>query len=71
MQVVSEHACPRCGVLTGGTPYDRRERRIKDLPFGHRPLIVLWRKRRYRFPEPQCSQQVFTERSAQIPHGIG
>ena len=67
MQVADEHACPRCGVLVDGKPYDLRESRIKDLPFGHRPLEVVWRKRRYRCAEQRCSQRVFTERSVQVP----
>ena len=67
MQAATEHPCPRCGVLVEGKPYDRRESRIKDLPFGQRPLEVLWRKRRYRCPEPACLQQVFPERSEQVP----
>jgi transposase len=48
MQIAVEHACPRCGVLVGGKPYDVRESRVKDLPMGHRALHVIWRKRRYR-----------------------
>lgn len=40
------HACPGCGVFAQAKPYDVRESRIKDLPFGHRPLSVTWRKRR-------------------------
>ncbi len=67
MQVADEHACPRCGVLVGGKPYDVRESRVKDLPFGHRPLEVIWRKRRYRCAERRCPQRVFTERSGQVP----
>src|SRR5512135_520470 len=67
MQRAAEHGCPRCGVLVGGKPYDLRESRIKDLPVGHRPLAVVWRKRRYRCPERRCAQQVFTERSVQVP----
>jgi transposase len=67
MQEADEHACPRCGVLVGGRPYDVRESRIKDLPFGDRPVQVIWRKRRYRCPEPDCPQRVFTERSDQVP----
>jgi len=67
MQVVDEHACPRCGVLIGGKPCDLRESWITDLPFGHRPLEVVWRKRRYRCLERGCPQRVFTERSVQIP----
>lgn len=41
MQTGEEHACPCCGVLAGGKPYDVRESRIKDLPMGHRPLHVI------------------------------
>jgi transposase len=67
MQVADEHACPRCGVLVGGRPYDVRESRITDVPFGQRPLLVIWRKRRYRCGELQCPQRVFTERSGQVP----
>lgn len=67
MQTAAEHVCPRCGVLVGGKPYDHRQSRIKDLPFGARPLEVVWRKRRYRCLEPACRQRMFTERSAQVP----
>jgi transposase len=67
MQIADEHGCPRCGVLVGGKPYDLRGVGIKDLPVGHRPLEVAWRKRRYRCGEPSCPQRVFTERSEQIP----
>lgn len=67
MQAAEEHGCPRCGVVVGGRPYDVREARVKDLPVGHRPLLVVWRKRRYRCSEPRCPQRVFTERSEQVP----
>jgi len=66
-QVAVEHACPRCGVLVGGQPFDVRESRVKDLPMGHRPVHVIWRKRRYRCRESACAQRVFVERSVQIP----
>jgi transposase len=66
-QTADEHACPRCGVLVNGKPYDLRESRVKDLPMGHRRLEVIWRKRRYRCWEQRCPQRVFTERSAQVP----
>ncbi|MBA3800362.1 MAG: ISL3 family transposase [Geodermatophilaceae bacterium] len=67
MQAADEHACPRCGVLVGPKPYDVRESRIKDLPLGHRPPQVVWRKRRYRCGEARCARRVFTERSVQVP----
>jgi transposase len=54
MQADDEHGCPRCWVFVGGRPYDLREMRIKDLPMGHRPLEVVWRKRRYRCRESAC-----------------
>jgi len=66
-QIAGEHPCPRCGVIVGGKPYDVRCSRVKDLPVGHRPVAVIWRKRRYRCAERRCGQRVFTERSAQIP----
>jgi len=37
------------------------------LPFGHRPLRIIWRKRRYLCSEPACPRRVFTEVSEQIP----
>ena len=43
MGVSGEHACPRCGVLVGGRPYDLRCSRVKDLPVGHRRIEVVWR----------------------------
>lgn len=33
---------------------------------GHRPLQVVWRKRRYHCLERRCAQRFFTERSAQV-----
>ncbi len=67
MQSADEHACPRCGVLVGGRPFDVRPSRVKDLPVGHRRVEVIWRKRRYRCRESVCAQRVFVERSVQIP----
>jgi transposase len=61
-----EHACPDCGVLAA-KPYDVRESQVKDLPFGQRPLTVIWRKRRFLCREPACARRVFTETSGQIP----
>jgi transposase len=69
MQVAEEHGCPRCGVMVSGKPYDVRESRIKDLPFGERRLVVIWRKRRYRCPRRDCQQRLFVERSSEIRPG--
>src|SRR5512135_1346226 len=67
MQSAGEHACPTCGVLIGGRPYDTRAMQLKDLPFGSQPLLVIRRKRRYRCTVPACRQQVFTKRSTEVP----
>ena len=69
MQVAEEHGCPRCGVMVSGKPYDVRESRIKDLPFGERRLVVIWRKRRYRCPRRDCQQRLFVERSSEVRPG--
>ncbi len=66
MQAAAEHGCPRCGVVVGGRPYDVRESRVTDLPFGERALVVVWRKRRYRCQVSSCRQKLFVERSDQI-----
>ena len=65
MQSVDEHGCPRCGVVAS-IVFDEGEQRVKDLPFGERRLVVVWRKRRYRCREDACDQRVFVERSEQI-----
>ena len=66
MQVHDEHGCPRCGTIVAGRPYDVRESVVRDLPFGEHPLVVVWRKRRYRCPQEWCEQRVFVERSDEI-----
>lgn len=40
MGVADVHGCPDCAVIAG-TPYDYRDRVIKDLPFGQRPLVLV------------------------------
>jgi transposase len=65
MQSVDEHGCPLCGVVAD-VVFDEREQRVKDVPFGERRLVVVWRKRRYRCGERACAQRVFVERSDEI-----
>ncbi|HLZ38469.1 MAG TPA: ISL3 family transposase, partial [Mycobacteriales bacterium] len=67
MQSADEHACQRCGVLVVRQAVRRAGVAHQDLPMGHRPLEVIWRKRRYRCAERGCPQRVFTERSDQVP----
>lgn len=39
---------------------------MKDLPFGERALVVIWRKRCYRCLEPTCRRRFSVERSSEI-----
>ncbi len=66
MGLADEHACPSCGVLVSKV-FQLREMALKDLPFGHRPLVLRWRKRRYACPEPRCPRRTFTETSTEVP----
>ena len=60
MTAPAERACTRCGLLQPGRVHDHRLSRLKDVPFGDRPLRVWWRKRRFRCAGPPCGR-VFTE----------
>lgn len=72
MGLADVHGCRRCGELQSKV-FDVQESRIKDLPFGHGPLTVTWRKRRYRCLDARCPARVFTETSVQVPlqHRLG
>jgi len=56
--------CAGCGVPA--TPHGRREVRVRDLPIGGRPVVLLWRKRLWRCREPACSVRTWTERTPAI-----
>jgi transposase len=66
MGVADVHGCPDCAVIAGD-PYDYRDRVIKDLPFGQRPLMLVWHQRRFACDEDQCQRKIFSETSVQIP----
>jgi hypothetical protein len=66
MQVADAYGCPRCGVVVGGKPFDVPESPIENVPFGERPLVVIWRERRYRCSEPACPQNLFVQRRDEI-----
>ena len=51
--------CAGCGVPA--TPHGRREVRVRDLPIGGRPVVLLWRKRLWRCREPACGVRTWTE----------
>jgi|GEM_PF-1133074 len=51
--------CPECGVVAQG--HGRSVVQVRDLPFGGRPVRLLWRKRRFICPEPECPKGSFTD----------
>jgi transposase len=56
--------CTSCGVRA--TLHGRRTVRVRDLPAGGRPVVLLWRKRVWRCAEPACGVRTWTERMAAI-----
>lgn len=54
--------CPSCG--SQAEPKDRRTSTIRDLPLGHNPLVLLWKKRVWSCTNPQCQQVTWTETSS-------
>jgi transposase len=56
--------CVGCGVRA--TPHGRRTVRVRDLPLGGRPVVLLWRKRLWRCREPACRVRTWTEQAAAI-----
>jgi len=55
----SVEGCHGCGVLASS--HGRREQALHDAPFGHRRVLVRWRKRVWRCREPACPVGTFTE----------
>lgn len=56
--------CPACGVVAHR--HGRREVRLVDAPAFGRPTTVVWRKRRWRCPEPACPVGVFSEQDERV-----
>jgi transposase len=56
--------CAGCGVPA--KPHGRREVRVRDLPIGGRPVVLLWRKSLWRCREPACTVRTWTERVTAI-----
>jgi transposase len=52
--------CAGCGVRA--TPHGRRVVRVRDLPVGGRPVMLVWRKRIWRCRELACKVRTWTER---------
>ncbi len=66
--------CAGCEVRA--VPHGRRRTRVRDLPYGGRPVTLVWLKRLWRCPEP--AREVWTwsrqrpgqEGQASIGHGF-
>ncbi len=56
--------CPRCGVRA--ELHDRRPRLVRDLPISGRPVLLVWHKRVWRCPEPDCGQRTWSEHTPAI-----
>jgi transposase len=61
-------ACPTCGVFAT-VPKGWATTRPRDLPYGQRPVHLIWRKRRWYCREAACPRASFTESVAQVPPG--
>ena len=51
--------CPSCGVRATG--HGRSVVQVRDLPFGGRPVRLVWRKRRWLCTDADCEAKSFTE----------
>ena len=56
--------CPSCGVAASA--HDRREVRVRDLPSGGRPVVLVWSKRVWRCEDPDCTTRTWTESNPAI-----
>ncbi len=56
--------CPGCG--TRAVSKGRREVRVRDLPAGGRRVVVVWRKRIWRCPDPDCDAATWSEQADAI-----
>ncbi len=56
--------CGECGVRAEAQ--DRVRVDVRDLPFGGRPMRLVWMKRRWRCTDPDCSVKTWTEESDHV-----
>ncbi len=62
--------CPTCGTVAEA--HSRRVVRLVDAPCFDTPVVLLWRKRRYRCREDACEVRTFTEQVPDLvrPRGL-
>lgn len=56
--------CPDCGVVA--EVHARRPHLVRDVPAGGRPVLLVWSKRVWRCPEPDCARRTWTETHPQV-----
>ena len=56
--------CEGCGTRAVG--HGRRVVKVRDLPAGDRPVVLVWRKRIWRCPDPDCDVRTWTEETDAI-----
>ena len=56
--------CPTCGAVAHG--HGRITVRLIDAPAFGRPVRIVWRKLRWRCPEPACRTATFVEQNAGV-----
>jgi transposase len=57
--------CPSCGVIA--RTKDRLRVVVRDLPAFDRRVRLVWSKRRFSCPDPDCPVQTWTEHSKELP----
>ena len=57
--------CPSCGVIA--RTKDRLRVVIRDLSVFDRRVRLVWSKRRFSCPDPDCPQSTWTEHSDELP----
>lgn len=56
--------CEDCGSRAVG--HGRTRTPVRDLEISGRPTVLVWAKRRWRCPDPDCGRSTWSERSEQI-----
>ncbi len=56
--------CDACGVRAVG--HGRRVVKVRDLPAGDRPVVLVWRKRIWRCSDPDCDVRTWSEETDAI-----
>lgn len=56
--------CSTCGVRAEAQ--DRLRVDVRDLPFGGRPMRLVWLKRRWRCADPDCPAKTWTEQNEHV-----